>query len=79
MAYSDNGLHSLKIVLGVHCLQIRHKDMYITSVPNPGEEQFYDPYDAGAYWCIETQTNFGPDGQPVRPDVCQGARGCCKH
>jgi hypothetical protein len=70
---------STKITFGTHCLHIRHKAMYIGEVPNPGEEQFYDHYDATAYWCSETQTGFGPDGNPVRPDVCQSARGCCTH
>jgi hypothetical protein len=72
-------LHSTKVTFGVHCLQIRHKSMYINMVPNPGEDRFYDAYDAAAYWCSETQTGFGPDGQPVRPDVCQSGRACCKH
>ncbi len=72
-------LHSTKVDFGVHCLKIRHKAMYVNSVPNPGEDLFFDRYDAAAYWCSETQTGFGPDGQPVRPDVCQGGRGCCQH
>ena len=29
-------------------------------------------------WCVKTQTGFGPDRQPVRPDVCCGERGCCQ-
>jgi hypothetical protein len=53
--------------------------MYVLSVPNPGDEQFYDSYDSGAYWCIKTATGFGPDGHPVRPDCCQGERDCCHH
>ena len=52
--------------------------MYTAEFPNPGEGKFFDTYDAAAYWCAETATGFGPDGQPVRPDVCQGERGCCK-
>jgi hypothetical protein len=70
---------SPKVIAGVHCANLRHKGMYVATVPNPGEEQFYDPYDAAAYWCIETQTGFGPDGHPVRPDCCHGNRSCCKH
>ena len=67
-----------KISFGVHCLSIRHKAMFTGEAPNPGAEKFFDGYDAAAYWCVETQTGFGPDGHPVRPDVCQGERGCCK-
>jgi hypothetical protein len=72
-------LSSRKIDFSVHCLHIRHKDMYVLSVPNPGDDQFYDAYDSAAYWCIKTQTNFGPDGHPVRPDCCRDERGCCAH
>ena len=72
-------LTSPKLTPGVHCLNIRHKGMYVTSGPYPEELSFYDPYDATAYWCVETQRGFGPDGKPVRPDVCGGDRVCCKH
>ena len=72
-------LTSPKLTHGVHCLNIRHKGMYTTAVPNPGEEQFFDAVDSAAYWCVETATGFGPDGLPVRPDCCSGDRDCCKH
>jgi len=71
-------LHSTKIIFGLHCYCIRHKQMYTSEVPNPGEEKFYDAYDAAAYWCSQTQTGFGPDGAPVRPDLCQSGRKCCE-
>jgi hypothetical protein len=48
------------------------------SVVDPDESTFYDNYESAAYWCVTTQTGFGPDGQPVRPDACRGDRGCCK-
>jgi hypothetical protein len=68
-----------KTTFGVHCHKIRHKSLYTGEAPNPGvAEGFFDGYDAAAYWCADTLTGFGPDGQPVRPDVCQGGRGCCK-
>jgi hypothetical protein len=70
---------STKITFGTHCLNIRHKAMYIGEVPNPGDENFYDHYDATAYWLQRHTNRIRPDGQPVRPDVCQSARGCCKH
>jgi len=53
--------------------------MYVLSTPYPEESQFYDPYDATAYWCVKTQRGFGPDGRPVRPECCQGERECCCH
>ena len=70
-------LTSPKITVGLHCLRLRTKSMFLTSVVDPAEATLYDPYETAAYWCAETQTGFGPDGQPVRPDVCRSGRGCC--
>ena len=71
-------LNSPKIVVGLHCGNLRTKGMYVQSIVDPAEATFYDQYDAAAYWCSATQTGFGPDGQPVRPDICKSGRGCCK-
>jgi hypothetical protein len=70
-------LNSPKITIGVHCLKIRTKSMYIHSTVDPTERTLYDPYEGSAYWCVLTQTALGPDRQPVRPDVCCGGRDCC--
>src|SRR5471032_2109094 len=67
-------LTSPKLTPGVHCLNLRHKGMFVTSGADPDELAFYDKYDGTAYWCIETQRGFGPDGAPVRPDCCSGER-----
>ena len=71
-------LTSPKITVGVHCLRLRTKSMYVASVVDPAERTFYDPYEASAYWCVDTTSGFGPDGQPARPDVCCADRGCCR-
>ena len=70
-------LTSPKIRVGVHCAKLRTKGMYINAVVDPDELTFYDPYDNTAYWCVSTQTGFGPDGDPVHGDLCNGERGCC--
>lgn len=72
-------LTSPNITLGVHCLKLRTKAMYVQSVVDPAESTFYDTYDNAVYWCVKTQTGFGPDGETVRPDACCGGRGCCTH
>jgi hypothetical protein len=72
-------LISPKLQPGVHCLRLRHKGMFVTAVPYPEEESFYDKYEGTAYWCAETQVGFGPDGHPVNVHECTGERGCCKH
>jgi len=71
-------LISPKITIGVHCAKLRTKSMYLNAVADPDEAMLYDPYDCSAFWCVTTQTGFGPDGEPVRPDLCHGERGCCK-
>lgn len=68
-----------RVIPGVHCGHIRHKAMFILSVPNPRAKDFYDEYDTASYWCAETCSAFGPDGHPVRPDQCTHERGCCRH
>ena len=35
-------LTSPKLTIGVHCLSLRHKGMYVMSVPDPDESKFYD-------------------------------------
>ena len=70
-------LTSPKVVVGVHCLQLRTKSMYLNAVVDPAEATFYDSYDQTAWWCVKTQTALGPDRQPVRPDDCRGDRCCC--
>ncbi len=71
-------LTSPKIIVWVHCLKLRTKGMYISAVVDPDEAKFYDKYDQTAYWCALTQTGFGPDREPVRPETCKRNRGCCK-
>jgi hypothetical protein len=66
-----------KVTVGVHCLKLRTKSMYIAAVVDPAAATFYDPYDQTAWWCVLTQTGLGPDRQPVRPDDCCDGRGCC--
>jgi hypothetical protein len=71
-------LISPKINVGVHCAKLRTKSMYLNAVVDPDEATFYDPYDCSAFWCVTTQTGFGPDGQPVRDDLCRSGRRCFK-
>jgi hypothetical protein len=70
-------LNSPKITVGVHCMKLRTKSMYINSIVDPLEATLYDPYETSAYWCVLTQTALGPDRQPVRPDACCAGRDCC--
>ena len=41
-------LKSPKINVGVHCLKLRTKSMYINPVVDPDEAALYDPYDNSA-------------------------------
>jgi hypothetical protein len=69
--------HSRHLVTLSHCSHLRHKGMYVTSVPDPDERNFYDRYDATAYWCTCTQKSRGPDGQVAHADTCKPGRECC--
>jgi hypothetical protein len=70
-------LTSPKITVGVHCLKLRTKSMYLQAVVDPAESTFYDKYDQTAWWCVLTQTGLGPDRQPVGPATCCDGRDCC--
>ncbi len=66
-----------RLVNQSHCRHLRHKGMYVLSVPEPTE--FHDAYDATVYWCTRTQKPLGPDGRPARADACRDGRDCCSH
>ena len=55
---------------------MRTKSMYVSAVVDPAEATFYDPYEASAYWCVDTQSGFGPDG---RPDVLAAEEGVASY
>jgi hypothetical protein len=59
------------------CGHLRHKGMYVMSEPDLSMP--FDPHTGTAYWCCCTQMAFGPDGDPVRPDLCGPDRECCEH
>ena len=63
-----------------HCANLRHKGMYVMAAEDPADFQFYDRYDATAYWCASTQRGFGPDRAAVDPSHCGhgGGRACCE-
>lgn len=69
---------SPKVTVGVHCLQLRTKSMYINAVVDPPAWTLYDSYDQTAWWCVKTQTGLGPDRERVGPDACCGDRTCCE-
>ena len=72
-------LNSPKITVGVHCLKLRTKGMYHECRWwTPTRRHSTTRTTTTAYWCVTTQTGFGPDGEPVRADLCCGERGCCK-
>ena len=69
-------LSSSKVTVGVHCMKLRTKSMYLNAVVDPAQQTFYDAYDQTAWWCVLTQTGLVPDRQPVGPDTCCDGRGC---
>ena len=69
---------SSPLVTEHNCGNLRHKGMYVMTVPDPDEFTFYDPYDATHYWCTCTQKALGPDGRSVHPSTCHHGRACCE-
>ena len=65
--------HAPRVTPGVHCQHLRHKAMYVMSVPNPDVVRFYDKYDGAAYWCLETAGAFGPDLARFVQDISHAA------
>ena len=61
------------------CSLLRHKGMYVTSVPDQDEVPSALGASATAFWCLCTQKALGPDGQPVHPAACRAGSGraCC--
>ncbi len=71
----DHPTPSSNLVSADNCQHLRHKGMYVLSVPEPTD--FHDAYDATAYWCTRTQKPIGPDGGLARADTCKRGRECC--
>lgn len=55
----------------VPCRDLRSKEMYYQSPGQPDDE-----FSSGIYWCVRTQENAGPDGQPCGKCECGPARAC---
>lgn len=75
----DHPKPTSRLVNASHCEHLRHKGMYVFSVPDPEEFKYYPEHDATVYWCLKTMKAIGPDDQPVHADCCNESRGCCKH
>ena len=70
-------LTSPKITVGLHCLHLRTKSMYVQAVVDPAEATFYDSYESAAYWCVTTQTASARTASPCARMPAAAARGCC--
>jgi len=66
-------MSDLTVIQGERCRHLLSKGLYINAGLPPGEEAAGD----GNFWCMHTQTIFGPDD-----DLCDGehctnpSRGC---
>lgn len=61
------------------CQNLRCKEMYAQAqTPDPEAEP--DPFPAVYFWCTETRTGRGPDGDKVRQEKCSlgTTRACFK-
>jgi len=51
------------------CRHLRCKEMYYRA---PSDDEFA----SGAFWCVKTQENMGPDGQSCSKCECGPERAC---
>lgn len=66
---------SLNVLIekGEVCLCLREKKMFYQV---PGEESAEAP--EGPFWCAQTQSLLGPDGQIADAEHCRPGRSCCE-
>ena len=62
----------LKIVRE-RCDSIRWKGMFVDVQADPEAEAESREH---IYWCVQTQSVLGPDGQVVDEDICSQSRSC---
>jgi hypothetical protein len=63
----------LNIIQGERCRHLRSKGMYVNHGLPPGEEAVGDGY----FWCLHTQTIFGPDEAFCGGEECiDSSRSC---
>lgn len=58
------------------CIHLRTKTQYCLPEEmraGPGQIKVST---TGCYWCARTNTPFGPDDAPSRPESCQPGRSC---
>ena len=56
------------------CLHLRWKGIYVDVEPDPTIPNMRD----GLFWCSQTFTCLGPDGQVASERHCCDGRGCFK-
>lgn len=57
------------------CIHLRTRSMYAGSGERPGLLREDD--DTTVYWCQQTDTPVGPDGEDATPSRCHVGRPCC--
>lgn len=59
------------------CCCLRAKTMFYDT-PDHDHPESLDAQKAGPFWCAQTQSLIGPDGQIAGLDECREGRGCCR-
>ena len=55
------------------CAALRWKEMFIWAEHEPTVQ----PSNTGIFWCLQTQTLLGPDGQLAEPGSCDSSERRC--
>jgi hypothetical protein len=66
---------SLNVLIqtGAVCQCLREKKMFYDSLEDAAAST-----SEGPYWCAQTQSLLGPDGQIVTSESCRPGRACCE-
>jgi len=65
------------IAQGEVCCCLRAKTMFYDS-PDHDQPESLEAQKAGPFWCAQTQSLIGPDGQIAGLNQCRDGRGCCR-
>jgi hypothetical protein len=60
------------IASGAVCCCLRTKTMFFETDDQPSATSY------GPFWCAQTQSVLGPDGNVAEPEKCQPGRSCCE-
>ena len=68
-----------RIASGEVCQCLRSKKLFYQAEATPGSvpSSTVEGWE-GPFWCVHTQSLFGPDGKEADSETCRPGRSCCE-